>query len=1050
MNQTTVRMRLELILGLVILTAALPAFAQNASVGLYVDSNGYTCSFAGNSPGLATAYVVIRPDASGLSGVQFAAPVPQCFGGVFLFDTPAGGALTIGDSQQGISVALPGCVFNPYNVLQITYQMNGNTTPCCAYPVVADPVAGTLTGTNCAFQEMPIAGVVSHFNSDTSCECHGNSAPSAPGNPIPQDNTAGQSQVPQMSWFGFDIDGNIAEYDLYLGTTPSPPLFAAGLTQPEFVPPAPLGLNTLYYWRVVVRDALGLESSGPVWTFQTRASNHPPFPPQGPSPTDGEVLVPLEIILNWSSGDPDGDPISYDLYFGTTPDPPLVAEDLLVPDYNPGALQLDTQYFWRVVVTDGASEVAGPTWNFTTRPTNLPPFQPNTPSPSDGATNVALNADLAWVGNDPDGQTLTYDVYFGTISPPPLVASDVGSATFDPGALVLTTVYYWRIVARDPLGLTTSGPTWTFSVLGANAPPNPPFNPNPPNNGFVFLQPILTWDATDLNGDPLTYNVYFGTTPSPPLVASGLTSKSYNPPPLATGNYYWRVEASDGQATTSGPVWAFLHIDTNRPPNPAFNPNPPDNGLGFTNTVLTWDASDPDLNPLTYTVYFGTITPPPAVAVGWPVKAYSPGPLAIGVQYYWRIDVHDGQLSTPGSVWTFTVSPGGSGDVNNDGQVTLQDAGCALNAALLGTCGGPGAYQRADVNCSGAATPRDARCIHKNVLDGSCTFCGGNGPAAAPRDEALIPSLFALPTWAVGDTLYTQVFVSGVPSLEAFGFRVQMDFNVRLTRAVRIGATLGFEGLQAVAIPFPGVPAYVGGYTTGGVPANVSVALVQLQFIVTNDDVGFARLEGYMDDLAGASPLLIRVSDDGPLPVFFKRFDVAQNGEAIDISWEFSSDEAVDTYRLYRGAGTAAPVMIAQGDATHVHSFVDRDVQPSTTYRYELVVRTQDGDEYRSQPATVTTAALTIALGQNHPNPFNPTTTIPFTIAVEDSKVRIFVLDASGRVVRTLFNGTKPAGSHTVTWDGRDDRGGAASSGVYFYVLDVGNERRTRKMVLLK
>jgi len=251
-------------------------------------------------------------------------------------------------------------------------------------------------------------------------------------------------------------------------------------------------------------------------------------------------------------------------------------------------------------------------------------------------------------------------------------------------------------------------------------------------------------------------------------------------------------------------------------------------------------------------------------------------------------------------------------------------------------------------------------------------------------------------------------------------------------------------------LPFPGLPGYVGGYTTGGVPANVSVAMVQLQFIVTDSGSGFARLEGYMDDLAGATPLLIRVSDDGPLPVFFKQFDAVQNGEAIDISWEFTSDEDVDTYRLYRGAGTAAPVIIAQGDAARVHSFVDRDVQPSTTYRYELVVRTQDGEEYRSQPATVTTAALTIALGQNHPNPFNPTTTIPFTIAMEDSKVRIFVLDASGRVVRTLYNGTKPAGSHTVTWDGRDDRGGATSSGVYFYVLDVGNERRTRKMVLLK
>ncbi len=130
--------------------------------------------------------------------------------------------------------------------------------------------------------------------------------------------------------------------------------------------------------------------------------------------------------------------------------------------------------------------------------------------------------------------------------------------------------------------------------------------------------------------------------------------------------------------------------------------------------------------------------------------------------------------------------------------------------------------------------------------------------------------------------------------------------------------------------------------------------------------------------------------------------------------------------------------------------YLDQSVRPATTYQYELVIRTQDGEDYRSQPATVTTAEVALSLGQNHPNPFNPSTTIPFTVASDDSRVRLFVLDAAGRVVRTLFNGAKPAGSHTVRWDGRDDRGGAASSGVYFCVLDVGGERRTRKMVLLK
>ena len=939
---------------IIALCSPLPALAQNASIGLYADASGNTCSFSGNAPGFVTAYVVIRPDAGGMTGVQFAAPVPQCFGGTFLYDTPAAGALVIGDSQTGVSVALSGCAFNPLNVLQITYQANGGTTPCCAYPVVADPVTNTLAASNCAFEEIPVAAVVSRFNADASCECHGNSAPSAPADPSPQDGTAGQSAAPHMSWFSLDIDGNLAEFDIYIGTTTTPPLVAAGLTEPNYVP-ALLPLNTRHYWRVVARDAMGLESSGPLWTFITRSTNHPPFV-QGPSPGDGEANVLFDRDLSWSSLDIDGDLVTFDLYFGTSPTPPLVAEGLTTSYFEPGVLAIDTHYYWRVVGSDGMDETATPTWDFHTRPENRAPDAPFSPSPSHNATNIPRTADLAWSASDADGDPLKYDVYFGTTTPPPLVASNVEPVTYEPGLLASLTHYYWRIVARDIVGETTSGPTWEFTTQEVvNNPPNAPSNPSPPNNGSASLAPVLTWNCTDPNGDPIRYAMYFGTVSPPPLVATGGVERSYTPGTLSSGtDYYWRVEASDNLgATTLGPIWRFT-----------------------------------------------------------------------------------------------TVS-GGSGDVDNNGILTVDDARCAFSIALNMQCGGTGASQRAEVNCDGRVTPRDARCIHKNVLDGSCTFCGG-GPNAAPRDGETIPTLFVLPTWAVGDTLITQVFVAGIVSVEAFGFDVRMDPNVQLVRAVRIGATIGFNGMKVNPSPFPGlVPARVGAYTTDSVLVGAQAAIVQLHFLLQGD-VGTAIMENFVDDLAGAPPVGIRVGRDGPLPVFITRFDAVQNGDAVDVSWDFASDEPVDSYRLYRQIGTATAILIAQGDAAAARSFVDNDVQPSTTYRYELVVRTADGEEYRSQPATLTTKALTLALGQNHPNPFNPSTTIPFTIAADDSKVRLLILDASGRLVRTLFNGIKPAGTHTTTWDGRDDRGGATSSGVYFCVLDAGGERRTRKLVLLK
>lgn len=88
-------------------------------------------------------------------------------------------------------------------------------------------------------------------------------------------------------------------------------------------------------------------------------------------------------------------------------------------------------------------------------------------------------------------------------------------------------------------------------------------------------------------------------------------------------------------------------------------------------------------------------------------------------------------------------------------------------------------------------------------------------------------------------------------------------------------------------------------------------------------------------------------------------------------------------------------------------------------------------------------------LSQNTPNPFNPSTRFDFSMD-RTATVTITVYDARGRVVRTLFSGPAPTGSHTVEWDGRDDAGASLSSGVYFYQLRSGTETVTRKAVLLK
>ena len=90
----------------------------------------------------------------------------------------------------------------------------------------------------------------------------------------------------------------------------------------------------------------------------------------------------------------------------------------------------------------------------------------------------------------------------------------------------------------------------------------------------------------------------------------------------------------------------------------------------------------------------------------------------------------------------------------------------------------------------------------------------------------------------------------------------------------------------------------------------------------------------------------------------------------------------------------------------------------------------------------------------NFPNPFNPETWIPYQLS-ELAHVDIQIHDASGRQVRTLNLGVNPAGdyfsrSQAAYWDGRNDAGEAVSSGLYFYTLEAGESRSTRRMNLVK
>jgi hypothetical protein len=186
-----------------------------------------------------------------------------------------------------------------------------------------------------------------------------------------------------------------------------------------------------------------------------------------------------------------------------------------------------------------------------------------------------------------------------------------------------------------------------------------------------------------------------------------------------------------------------------------------------------------------------------------------------------------------------------------------------------------------------------------------------------------------------------------------------------------------------------------------------------------------------------------------PVSVAITAFDAIARSGAVELRSLFRSDLGVQAVNVYR-SGAEGEFRLIETVATGGTSFkyTDDTVQPGATYRYQIGVVDGDGEIF-SPVARVSLAGVSVSLGQNSPNPFNPTTTISFTLPARE-QVTVSIYDANGRLVRTLLNESRDYGTHSVTWDGRDDAGSTVGSGVYFYRLSAGKYSESKKMVMLK
>ena len=273
-----------------------------------------------------------------------------------------------------------------------------------------------------------------------------NCPPSAPANPNPPDLAMDASLETELDWDDCDCT---TSYDVYFGTI-SPPPYRDTVSSSKF-DPEPLDLGTTYYWKIVAKNIWGYETEGAEWQFTTCTSLPPE--PTNPSPGHETTGNPMDTNLSW---DAPGDVSSYDVYLGTS-SPPEYITTVTENFYDPGPLIACTTYYWKIMTRNSCGMTEGPEWNFSTITVTPESFSNN--SPSNGATDVSLDADLDW--QDSVGAA-SYDVYLGTSSPPEYVAT-ISESYYDPGELNSLTTYYWRIVAKNNCG-ETDGSEWHFTT----------------------------------------------------------------------------------------------------------------------------------------------------------------------------------------------------------------------------------------------------------------------------------------------------------------------------------------------------------------------------------------------------------------------------------------------------------------------------------------------------------------------------------------------------------------------------------------------------------
>jgi hypothetical protein len=226
-----------------------------------------------------------------------------------------------------------------------------------------------------------------------------------------------------------------------------------------------------------------------------------------------------------------------------------------------------------------------------------------------------------------------------------------------------------------------------------------------------------------------------------------------------------------------------------------------------------------------------------------------------------------------------------------------------------------------------------------------------------------------------------------------------------------------------------------------------------------------ARADGHTGKIPNSTWGWGKVDADGATqvitPILIQGLSASTESWGVLLSWSSPGDLRADEFRVFRALDIGIPPseLLASAelageidpDAMDV-VFEDRALVDSGRYAYWVQAVFQGEPEVAVGPIYAEWTrvyAPPVVLHPASPNPFRPNTTLQLELA-QSADVSVEILDPMGRRVRTLSYGTLDGGIHKLVWDGRDDKGREAASGLYFARVKAAQWERVGRLVLIR